>query len=102
VKDLIDLALIAATSTLTYGAVRDALEWTFARRATHPMPLSLPVPPSGWATSYATLAHEIGLETAMTVRYGHAALCLDPVLNGTGQSTVIWRTDTGVWTRPPS
>ncbi len=100
VKDLIDLALIAATSLLTYGAVRAALEWTFTRRATHPLPLSLPVPPSGWAASYATIAREIGLDTAMAVGYSRAALCLDPVLGGTGQSALTWQPDAGLWTPP--
>jgi len=100
VKDIVDLALIAATSALEYGAMRDALEWTFVRRATHPLPLILPAPPAAWATSYKTLAGEIGLDTDMLVGHSLAALCLDPVLHGAGQRTATWQPAIRAWRTP--
>ncbi len=98
VKDLVDLALIAATSVLEYGAVHDALEWTFARRSTHALPLSLPAPPAAWAATYKTIAGEIGLETDMLVGHTLAATLLDSVLQGTGHRPATWHPETRSWT----
>jgi len=100
VKDLVDLALIAATSVLEYGAVRDALEWTFTRRATHAPPLSLPDPPDAWATSYKTIAGEIGLDTDMSAGHSLAALCLNPILSAVGDRTATWQPAVRVWGMP--
>jgi len=100
VKDLVDLALIAATSTLEYGVVRDALEWTFARRATHPLPLTLPAPPAAWVTSYKTLAGEIGLDTDMSAGHSLAALCLNPILSGVSDRTATWQSASRAWGMP--
>ncbi len=100
VKDIVDLALIAATSALDYGAVRDALEWTFARRATHALPLSLPAPPAAWAATYKTIAGEIGLETDMSAGHSLAALCLDPVLSGAGDRAATWQPAIRAWWTP--
>jgi Nucleotidyl transferase AbiEii toxin, Type IV TA system len=50
VKDLPDLALLATTEPLEAARLRAALERTFAFRATHPLPTSLPNPPANWLT----------------------------------------------------
>ncbi len=97
VKDLVDLALIATTSVLQYGAVRDALEWTFTRRSTHPLPLSLPAPPPTWAASYTKIAGEIGLDADMLAGQMLAATLLDPVFRGTGNRTATWHPETRSW-----
>jgi len=99
-RKIVDLALSAATSALEYGAVRDALEWTFARRATHALPLSLPAPPAAWVATYKTIADEIGLETDMSAGHSLAALCLDPVLSGTGDRAATWQPAIRAWWTP--
>ena len=48
VKDLVDLVLIAGEAGLDVRRLREALEVTFDRRATHPLPARLPRPrPTG-------------------------------------------------------
>jgi hypothetical protein len=57
-KDLPDLALLARTGVLDQHQVRTAIEHTFAVQATHPVPPSLPDPPTEWATRYTRFAAE--------------------------------------------
>lgn len=61
VRDLIDLVLLIDTGLLEPTATVAALRLTFARRATHPLPAALPLPPEGWATPFAALAKEVAL-----------------------------------------
>jgi hypothetical protein len=58
-KDLIDIALVAAESMLQpspmaimASTVHEALETTFAFRRTHSLPPALPTPPTEWAARY--------------------------------------------------
>lgn len=61
VKDLPDLALLATTKSIDSVQLRAALDGTFAFRATHPVPESVPAPPKSWAGPYAAMARENGL-----------------------------------------
>ena len=61
VRDLVDLVLLIDTGLLDPAATAAALQLTFARRATHPLPGELPPPPGGWATPFAALAAEVAL-----------------------------------------
>ena len=61
VRDLVDLVLLIDTGLLESAATVAALQLTFARRATHPLPGELPPPPAGWATPFAALAAEVAL-----------------------------------------
>lgn len=61
VRDLVDLVLLIDTGLLESTATVAALRLTFARRATHPLPRELPLPPEGWATPFAALAEEVAL-----------------------------------------
>lgn len=61
VKDLPDLALLASAGRLESARVRRAIQQTFEHRATHPVPTSLPPPPTAWADPYKTIATEDGL-----------------------------------------
>jgi predicted nucleotidyltransferase component of viral defense system len=61
VKDLVDLVLLAQSEKLEPERVRLALEATFERRGTHPLPTKLPASPRDWAEPYAALAEELGL-----------------------------------------
>lgn len=58
VKDLVDLVAVAAADTVDGAALLDAVEATFAARATHPVPNDVPAPPAAWRQPYARLAGE--------------------------------------------
>ena len=62
VKDLVDLALLIGDDQLDEQRIMDALQLTFARRGTHALPASLPVPPEDWETPFRALAEECGLD----------------------------------------
>jgi hypothetical protein len=62
VKDLVDLALLIGGDQLDQQRIMDALQMTFARRGTHALPASLPVPPEDWETPFRALAEECGLD----------------------------------------
>jgi hypothetical protein len=85
-KDLVDLALIAELSPLEAAALREAIEATFARRATHPVPTVLPAPPSAWRTAFRQLAEEVGLPPELEHGHADAAALLDPILKSAGLS----------------
>jgi hypothetical protein len=90
-KDLIDIALVAAESmlqpspmTLTASTVHEALETTFAFRRTHSLPPALPTPPTEWAARYPREKelNELPWASIGDV-HAEAARFLDPVLAGT-------------------
>jgi hypothetical protein len=62
VKDLVDLALILDREPPDAKRARAAIEATFARRRTHPIPATLPPPPPSWADAFERLAREAGLQ----------------------------------------
>jgi hypothetical protein len=61
VKDLVDLALTLEREPPDPQRSRVAVEATFARRGTHPIPVALPPPPASWADAFVRLAREAGL-----------------------------------------
>lgn len=61
VKDLVDLALMLEREPPDRHRARAAIEATFDRRRTHPIPAVLPPPPPGWADPFARLAQEASL-----------------------------------------
>jgi len=81
-KDLVDLALIAATSTLDAALLRAAINTAFTRRSTHPLPTILPQPPGDWATQYRRLAQEVGAPTDLGAGHADASALLAPILSG--------------------
>jgi hypothetical protein len=100
VKDLIDLVLICTTSDLPARALRDALEETFATRATHPLPPALPPPPADWGAPYARMAQELGLDPDVSAAHALAARFLDPVLAAAPAHGAIWQAPRQVWAAP--
>lgn len=58
IKDLPDLGLLAGVRSIDVMQLRSALEQTFAFRATHEIPSTLPEPPAGWQAPYAALARD--------------------------------------------
>lgn len=96
VKDLIDMNLIATEAAVEGRRLHKALGITFARRATHAMPLRLPPPPASWRVPYAKLAREVGLPVALNLGFSRAAQFVDPVLEGpTADST--WNPHDSTW-----
>lgn len=64
VRDLVDLILLLDAGFPDADALRGALNSTFTRRNTHPLPKILPEPHASWTNPYAEIAFEIGLTSA--------------------------------------
>lgn len=95
VKDLPDIALLATVQPLEAARLLEALEQTFAFRATHPLPKTLPAPPENWSAPYAEMVRENDLTwTTLEQVVAAAREFLDPVLAG-GRST--WSPDSWAW-----
>jgi predicted nucleotidyltransferase component of viral defense system len=58
VKDLVDIVLLIKSGNLDVKKLRDAITKTFAHRATHELPVTLPSPPPEWEKPFAALAIE--------------------------------------------
>jgi hypothetical protein len=83
VKDLPDIALLAAVRPMEAKRLRAALEQTFDFRKTHALPTGLPEPPSTWLAPYAAMAREDELAWPTLADVAAAAKTfLDPVLAG--------------------
>lgn len=65
VKDLVDLALLVTRLALNQNTLCTALQDTFARRKTHPLPPDLFEPPTTWETPFSALASETTLGLSM-------------------------------------
>jgi hypothetical protein len=63
-KDLVDLVLLIERGQLDPKKVQEALEATFARRNTHPLPIELSSPPESWKTDFTQMASEAGISTS--------------------------------------
>ncbi len=100
VKDLIDLVLIRSAIAFEAGRLHEALQATFARRGTHPLPAALPLPPADWGPAYRRLAREVGLDPNVRIGFALAALFLDPILAGTVSDRARWEPLHGAWEEP--
>lgn len=80
VKDLVDLALIAAEASPDAGRLRAAIEATFERRASHDRPVRLPRPPADWRVPYQRMARSVGLDGDLETGFGAAGAMVDPIL----------------------
>jgi len=69
VRDLVDLVLILEHEAPATERVRMAVDATFQRRGTHPVPDVVPEPPSGWAKPFTALAAECGLEQTLATAH---------------------------------
>lgn len=68
-KDLVDLVLLINLGELSSTRLRHCVTTTFNRRATHPVPASVPPPPSEWKPVFARLAAEAGIDADPTVAF---------------------------------
>lgn len=73
VKDLADLVLLIRSGLKADKRLTEALEATFKRRSTHPIPQKIPLPPSAWAATYRELAIDLNLNQKTTIE-AHAFL----------------------------
>jgi len=71
-KDLIDMILLIRTEKLDLGKTSVAVRATFAKRATHDLPVELDSAPAKWAPVFDALAEECGL--TMSLGEGFAVL----------------------------
>lgn len=69
VRDLLDLVFLIERGSLSFDRIRVAIEATFARRGTHPVPDELLPPPGDWARPFAALVAECGLDQTLDEAY---------------------------------
>lgn len=97
VKDLPDLALLAAHRPILETDLRQAIESTFSHRNTHPVPRFVPEPSEAWLRPYANIAQENGLPWKDLASLQHAVTSfLDPILESPGAR--LWNPLDYKWT----
>ena len=69
VRDLVDLVLILEHETPATERVRAAVDATFHRRGTHPVPAVVPDPPSDWGKPFTALAADCGMDQAVATAH---------------------------------
>ncbi|MFC1707350.1 nucleotidyl transferase AbiEii/AbiGii toxin family protein [Planctomycetota bacterium] len=96
VKDLPDMALLAAARPLGGAKLREAIDRTFDHRKTHRPPPRTPEPPAFWEPVYARMAEDDRLRWP-SLRELHEAVAafLDPVLDG---RATTWDPSGWAWT----
>jgi hypothetical protein len=85
VRDLVDLALILEREAPATQRVRAAIDSTFQRRETHPVPDVVPAPPSGWAKPFAALAAECGLDHTLSTSHERVQAFWRSIQSATGE-----------------
>lgn len=94
VKDLVDVVVIANTSTIDAARLVEAIAVIFERRAEHPVPRHLPEPPTEWATPWQRLARDVPATDDLVDGYRTAVALFDPVL-GAATPAGVWRAGVG-------
>ena len=97
VRDLPDLALLGTIRSIEAARLRAAIEQTFAFRATHDRPKTLPEPPSEWRDSYASMAAEDSLPwPTIDDVFEAARVFVEPVLSDAA-CPPIWMSTSRRW-----
>ncbi len=68
-RDLIDMLLLIGSGKMDHAKTRKALDATFKRRKTHPLPAALARPPAAWKTPFGALAGTCGLPGDLSAAY---------------------------------
>lgn len=97
-KDLLDLALIAATTPVDGDALHETLDAIFNARASHPLPQAVPAAPPEWEKRWPGEAAALGLDPSLDRALRLVAGFLDPVLAGEAAGS-IWTPTSGAWVR---
>lgn len=90
VKDLVDLAVIAHTTTVDAERLTIAISEIFARRGTHPVPATLPSPPDDWASGWRQRAAGVPVEVDPVAGHKTVAAMLDPILSEQRERQKSW------------
>jgi predicted nucleotidyltransferase component of viral defense system len=98
VKDLVDLVVIANTTTIEADRLTRAINEIFRRRAAHPVPKVLPPPPSDWDQGWRKLVTNVPADEDLRISHTTAASFLDPILNHELVSGK-WSPEIGEWRR---
>jgi hypothetical protein len=61
VKDLVDILVLIERGRMDAGLLRAAVQATFARRATHAVPIEVARVPDSWSAEFGALANEAGV-----------------------------------------
>jgi len=80
VKDLIDLCLLIEKGGLDRQRLAASIRDTFKRRKTHPVPTTLPAPPSAWSKLFAEMAKECGIPDDITPHFAAVQTFLQTIL----------------------
>ena len=94
VKDLVDVVVIANTSTIDAGKLAEAIAVIFDRRAEHDVPAALPQPPAEWSAPWRRLARDVPATDDIADGHRIAAAIFNPVLDG-AVTTGTWQTGAG-------
>jgi nucleotidyltransferase AbiEii toxin of type IV toxin-antitoxin system len=94
-KDLVDLALVAASSSLDAGRLGEALRKTFESRGLQRLPTSLPPPPPDWGVAYRRLASEVGVPGDPASGHSVVSAVLNPILAGRARGR--WDPGVAAW-----
>ncbi len=68
-RDLVDMLLLIRSGGMRRAEISRALDATFQRRNTHPLPEALPPPPAAWTGPFAALAGASGLPPGLAEAY---------------------------------
>jgi len=68
-RDLIDMLLLIGSAKMDRAKVRLALDATFKRRKTHPLPAALARPPAAWKAPFGALAGTCGLPADLAAAF---------------------------------
>jgi predicted nucleotidyltransferase component of viral defense system len=80
VKDLVDIVVIAHTTTIDADRLTRAIEEIFQRRGTHPVPHAVPPPPGDWGPGWRRLVANVPADEDVRIGHATAASFLDPIL----------------------
>lgn len=86
-KDLVDFVLVRQHARVEAKRLKDAIQRTFARRGTHPIPEHLPQPPPELAVAYRREAEVVGVVTSLEEAHKLAVQWLNPVLACTARGS---------------
>lgn len=96
VKDLPDLGLLGRVRSIESVKLRAAIEATFAHRATHAVPCSVPEPTATWERPYARMSSRDRLPWSDLATVAAAVQAfLDPVLGG--GAAALWSPTAWNW-----
>ncbi len=96
VKDLVNIVVIAHTTTIDADRLIRAIGDIFQRRGTHPVPHAVPPPPGDWGPGWRRLVTNVPADEDFRIGHATAATFLDPILKNELTSGT-WDPGVGEW-----